>query len=468
MGQAGYQEQAAAVDSQLADDFSGVANDIVSQADQQAAAAKKKADDRKAFLARFNSDTERAITEYSNAEIDPARLWHGGNGKANAIGAAIGAFVSGIAGYLDPSKDYAGQYAAKIERAVQQDIELQKAQIAKKGAGIEARRGLYASYLQQFGQEDAAEAMAYEAYLRKAKAQVDAYAAKASSEKQKINAGALGAALENQIAAWGAKREAAGYSLYDAYKAEQAKQAAAAQAQALKPYKDEYDLNRKSIEARVGEVGGIARYLKPGTVLPNGLVVTNPYGMHVQMDANNNIIDYGNAVAKAKAEGGGNTVTTITGFNEKGEPIYGQGQSTVKDPKAFNEAQQAYASIKSDLALIKKLRKDHNGGQLWSGDDTTAAKQASARIQLALKSPAFFQLGVIAGPDRDYLLSQLPDDPLAVKAVGAVGGDPIGTQLAGLESYLDNKYANAEATYVKGGAQKNTGLPLTKPVPAGK
>lgn len=461
-GQGEYAKQSAEVDSQLAQDYNATAKQIATDADAQEQAALKKAADRKMFLARFNAETEKQINDYTKAEIKPDRLWSGANGTANAITAMIGSFVAGVAGYLDPSKDYVGKFAAQIDQKIQQDIDLQKAQIAKKGAGIEARRGLYGSYLQQFGQEDTADAMAHETYLRKIKAQVDAYASKATSEKAKIQAGALSAAIDDKIALWAAGRQASGEKMIDQYDLYQKQQAANAQAAAMAPYKDEYALNKKGIEASIAATGGFAKYLPPGTQLPNGTVVRNPFGMHVKVDANNNIIDYGTEFAKSKADGGG-PVTTVSGFNEKGEPIYGQGTLMGKDPKAFNEAQKAYTMIKKDFKIINDLRDKHGGGAIWNADDIAEANAAAARIQLQLKSPALFQLGVIAGPDKDYLTSQVPDHPLEVKAVGAIGADPIGKQLKSAETFLDDAYKNAEATYVKGGAAKNTGLPLTKP-----
>ena len=468
-GEGQFAEQDAAVDANTAADYSGVAQQVSADADARAAAAQKKAADRQAFLAKYNADTEKQINDYANAKIDPGRLWAGSQGTGNAIAATIGSFVAGIAGFMDPSKDYVGQFANRIEGKIQQDIDLQKAEIAKKGAGIEARRGLYGSYLQQFGQEDAAEAMAYETYLRKTKAQIDSYASKATSEKAKVQLGALSAALEDRQKMWAANRQAAGESMIDSYYAAQAKAQAQAAAAAYARDKADDDANLAILKAKGPELGGVGiMRLPPGAKLPNGTVVTNKLGMPVLVDANGNIVDTGTIGAKAKAEGGSAGVTTIAGFNEKGEPIYGQGQLVGKDPKAFNEAQQAYTSIKQDIKTIKDLRAKHNGGALWSPDDEAKANAAASRVQLALKSPAFFQLGVIAGPDKDYLLSQMPDKPLEMKAAGIVGSDPIGTQLSSVESYLDAKYKNAEATYVKGGAQKNTAIPLQAPDAKGK
>src|SRR6185295_9943767 len=107
--------------------------------------------------------------------------------------------------------------------------------------------------------------------------------------------------------------------------------------------------------------------------------------------------------------------------------------------------------------IIKDLRAKHGGGAIWSPDDQAAAEAAATRVQLALKSPAMANLGAISGADAGYLEKQMPTDPLAVKAVGVVGSDPIGTQLDSLETSVDNMYSNAQATYLKGGPAKQSG-----------
>ena len=426
-GQGEYAKQAAGHDAQYAGDMVGVSQGMLSQADKEAAAAEKKALDRKAFLAKYNTETEARINENANAEIKPDRRWAGAAGTGNAISAVIGSFVSGVAGYLGPSKDYVGQFAARIDRKIAEDIDLQKAQI-------------------------------------------DSYAAKTTNEKAKTQLGAMSAAIDDKIAMWAAGRQAAGESLIDGYYAQQAKAAAAAQQAAYARDKADDDANLAILKAKGPELGGVGIIRIPyGTKLPNGTIVNNKLGMPALVDANGNYVDTGTIAAKAKAEGGATApVTTVTGFNADGSPKYEQGTLLGKDPKDFNMAQKSYVSIKKDVATIKALREKHGGGALWSPEDEAKANQAAARIQLELKSPALFQLGVIAGPDKDYLLSQIPDKPLEAKVSGLWGSDVIGTQINGLESYLDDKYKNAEATYVKGGAAKNSALPLTKPAEPGK
>jgi hypothetical protein len=419
-----------------------------------------KAAKRKAFLDKWNADTTKMIDEYSKAEVDPEHFWakaSTGQKIMNVVGMALGGAGAILGGGSD------NPALRIIQQQIQQDIELQKASIAKKGAGIGARRSMFSDFLQQYGSEDAAEAATYEAGLRRVRANVEAQMAATSKDEVKLHGKAVLATIDDQMEKYKLGRAIGGEKAYDSFLRHQQELAAAQHAQAMKPYKDQYELSVSGVKSKQAEVGGVPMYLPPGTKLPNGMTVTNPYGMQVLGNANGQIIDYGTIAAKGQAEGAA-PVATIQGFNEKGEPMYGQAIPLGKDSvKPFNEAQQAYVAIKQDLATIKKLRAAHGGGAIWSPEDTAEAKQAAARIQITLKSPALFQLGVIAGPDKGYLESQIPDDPLEVKAVGLVGSDPIGKKIESAETWLDNKYKNAEATWTKGGAAKNTALPLQKP-----
>jgi len=468
-GEGQFAEQDAAVDANTAADYSGVAQQVSADADARAAAAQKKAADRQAFLAKYNADTEKQINDYANAKIDPGRLWAGSQGTGNAIAATIGSFVAGIAGFMDPSKDYVGQFANRIEGKIQQDIDLQKAEIAKKGAGIEARRGLYGSYLQQFGQEDAAEAMAYETYLRKTKAQIDSYASKATSEKAKVQLGALSAALEDRQKMWAANRQAAGESMIDSYYAAQAKAQAQAAAARMQPFKDEYEINKK-VAAKAVETGGWAKWVPQGTVLPNGEVVNNPYGMHMVKDANGNYVDTGTISAKAAAgEGGGGgpkPINTITGFNEKGQPLYGAAMKPVS-PKAgddYLERTEKLAQAREALMGMKALRKKNNGGAMYeTSEEQALAAKYKRKVFTGIKT-----LGENSDKDAAEIWKVVPD-PLALDMkAGATMQTPYNDALidAHLAS-IDEEIKRLNNTHFQAKPTTPT-LPLTAPDAKGK
>jgi hypothetical protein len=426
--------------------------------------AKVRAARRKYALDKFEAESSAALDDYVKSEIDPSRYWESkstGGKIASILGLALGAFGSALqakAGISAPN-----QAMDMLQNAMKQDIDIQKANIAKKGAGLEARKGLYTQMLQKFGSEDAAEAMTLEAGMRRAIADTEALAAKYDNKELRVRADALIEAAYNKIDMYKLGRADAGVKMKDAVDAAKARAAAAAQAAAMKPYKDEYESGLKITTAKGPDTGGLPKFLPYGTILPDGTRVTNPYGMHVLRDANNNIIDYGKGGADGTAGKGLTPVATISSFNEKGQPVYGQGVVPKEQAKDFNQAQKDYAAIKGDIKIIKDLREKHGGGAIWSPDDEAKANAAAARIQLMLKSESLFHLGVIAGPDKDYLASQLPDKPLEVKAAGALGYDPIGKGIESVESFLDERYKNAEATYVQGAAPKNSGIPLTKP-----
>lgn len=469
-GQGEYAKQAAGHDAQYATDMVGVSQGMLSQADAEAAAAEKKAADRKAFLAKYNTETEARINEYANAEIKPDRLWAGSAGTGNAISAVIGSFVSGIAGYLDPSKDYVGQFAARIDKKIAEDIDLQKAAIAKKGAGIEARRGLYGSYLQQFGQEDAADSMAHETYLRKTKAQIDSYAAKTTNEKAKTQLGAMSAAIDDKIAMWAAGRQAAGESLIDGYYAQQAKAAAAAQQAAYARDKADDDANLAILKAKGPELGGVGIIRIPyGTKLPNGTIVNNKLGMPALVDANGNYVDTGTIAAKAKAEGGGSgpkPINTTVGFNEKGQPLYGPAMKPVS-PKAgddYLERTEKLAQAREALIAMKALRAKNNGGSVIdSSKDKAEAEKYKRKVFSGIKT-----LGENSDKDAEAIMKVVPD-PLAVDMkAGVTGGVPYTDAL--IDSHLasiDEEIKRLNNSHFQG-APTSPSLPLTKPAEPGK
>jgi hypothetical protein len=372
----------------------------------------------------------------------------------------IGVALSGVgqmfkaAAGMDPGRNGAMDM---IEKTIAQDIELQKAQIAKKGAGIEARRGLYVNYLQQFGNEDAAEAMAYEGYLRKAKATVDAQMAKTTSKEVKIRGEALSEALENRIIQFANGRAIVGEKMYDAYQAKMAVNQAAAYADKKKRDELVFKSQLAVGEERAKKIGGSVNVLDGAVKLPNGNMM--PAGSVVVLDAAGNIDLSGTEAAAKSAQ-----VATITGFNAKGQPMYGSGTAfTPEDKKKFDEGAKTYASIKRDIQIIKDLRAKHGGGALFSAEDVAKANAAAKRIQLQMKSPAMYNLGQIAGADVAFLETGMPSKPLEVKAVGLVGSDPIGVTINETEKAIDDIYKSAESTHLKGGAEANTALPLTAP-----
>lgn len=457
--QKGFQDQQSANEAAAADEFAATAQGVAADADKRARALEASAAKRKQFLDRFNAETEAKIDDYVKSDVDPNRVFAKA-GEGSRFVSMIGIALSGVgqmfkaAAGMDPGRNGA---LDMIEKTIAQDVELQKAQIAKKGAGIDARKGLYTNYLQQFGNEDAAEAMAYEGYLRKAKATVDAQMAKTTSKEVKIRGEALSEALENRIIQFANGRAIVGEKMYDGYQA----RLAASQAAVANEKKKRDEMVFKSQlavgEERAKKIGGAVDVLKEPKQLPNGVVM--PAGSVVVYNGAGEI-DLSGTEAAAKTS----QVATIAGFNAKGQPLYGTGTAfSPEDKKKFDEGAKTYTSIKRDLQIIKDLRTKHGGGALFSAEDVARANAAAKRIQLQMKSPAMYNLGQIAGADTAFLEAGVPSKPLEVKAVGLVGSDPIGVTIDETEKAIDDIYKSAEATHLKGGGEANSALPLTAP-----
>jgi hypothetical protein len=431
---------------------------LAARREEQAALQQKR---RQNSLNRFEADSAMALDDYMKSEVNPNHYWESKN-TASKISSLVSVALGGIGQVFmaksgsDPGRNNA---LDMIQDAMRQDIDLQKASIAKKGAGLDARKGLYTQMLQRFGSEDAAEAMTLEAGMRRAQMDANAMAAKYDNKELKERLAAFNEEADFKIEQYKNGVAVGGEKMHDLYKQAEAKRAAAAAASMQAKHDKRDELVFKSqlavAEERAKKIGGSHGVLEGNLKLPNGNII--PAGSAVVLDKNGEIDLSGTDAAQK-----GSKVTTIAGFNAKGQPVYGEGVAkSPDDAKKFQAAQTSYTTIKQDLATIKAQRTAHGGGQLLSGDDTVAAKAAAKRVHIQLKNLA--QLGVLSESDLKLLEAQMPSDPLATKLVGVVGGDPIGTQISELEKSLDAQYSNAEATYLDNGAQTNTALPLTAP-----
>lgn len=446
-----------AVDAGLAGDYAGLSQATLADADKRAADADKRAADRKAFLARYNADTEKQIDAYSKADIKPDRLWAGESGTANAVAAVIGAFTSGIAGYLDPSKDYVGQFANRIEQKIQQDIEVQKANIARRGAGLEARKGLYGSYLQQFGQEDAAEAMAYETYLRKTKAQIDSYASKATNEKAKIQLNELSAQIEDRQMKWAAGRQAAGEGIIDAQLAAQAKaqQAAyaAASGEARKRNEMVFKAQLSVAEERAKKIEGTPMVLSTPLKLESGAVL--PAGSAVVLDKAGKINMEGTEAAQAAG-----VTVNIPVAQADGQVAY----STVPVNKAgHTEVAKQSAGAAKALGAIDRMEKAAAMPGPWVG-------KKYREYQAGLADYTTFygvanNMGAISKEEGERIAKTTV--PIPTWGAGYMT-DSEQEQLAAQKAAISNSVKATATSFGPGTVAGPAPLPLKAPAPAGK
>ena len=98
------------------------------------------------------NQVQAAIDDFSNTTIDPGRLYGNmstGTRIASGIALALGAFGAAASG---------GQNMAMqvIDKAIERDIDAQKANLDTKKSVITAKRGMYDDFMKMLGNEDAA------------------------------------------------------------------------------------------------------------------------------------------------------------------------------------------------------------------------------------------------------------------------------------------------------------------------
>jgi hypothetical protein len=399
----GFQQEMSAVDAEQADAFEGIAQGVASKYELEAQKAEKAAMRRKAFLTEYNNTTNQKIEEYANAKVDPARYWHdkgtGGTVLA-AIGIALGGWAQGMAAGAGKSIENGG--LQMIEQGIARDIENQKAEIARKGAGVEARKGLYTQYLQQFGDEQTADQMAMETYLRHAKAEIDVQAAKTASKQVKTNAAALKEAIDDKIIQFQNGRAATGERLYNDYLARQQAQAQAAAAGAAAEMKKRNEAIFKA-QIDVGtehakKIGGTVLPLQSPMQLPSGAVI--PAGSVVVLDAKGNIDMQGTEATQKVA------TVNLPVLQPGGGVAYAPTQ-VQKD--GYGKASEKAAGATNAIKAIEQMEAAAKMPGTWTGEKKKLYEQAISNYTTAYGVAN--GMGALSGPDLEIVKATIPDVP---------------------------------------------------------
>lgn len=401
--QMGYQNQLSEAEVEQAGAFEQIAAKAAADADARAAATEQSMAKRKAFLDTYNADTTRAIEEFGKAEVDPNKYWADkgtGGTLLAAIGVALGGWAQGMAAGAGQRIENGG--LEMIEKGIARDIELQKAAIAKKGAGIEMRKGLYGQYLQQFGNEDAAEAMAYETYLRKAKSEIDAQAAKTTNKEVKIRAEALGASLEDRIIQAANGKAIAGEKMYDQYQAKK-QQAAAAAANAMAAEmkarnKAIVDANLKALGARIEKSGGTIVPAAENIPLGNGAFI--PAGMPVAYNAKGQIDMEGTEAAQKIA-------TVNMPVLQPGGTVAFSATPVQKD--GYSKAAEKAAGATNAIKAIEQMEKAAAMPGPWVGEKKKLYEQAISNYSTAYGVAN--GMGALSGEDLKIVRETIPEVP---------------------------------------------------------
>jgi hypothetical protein len=376
-----------------------MANTAIALEKREVALAKSAAQ-RKSFLNDYNHATETAVEDYQKSEVDPNKFWAKQGAAGNFI-TMIGVALSGVAqsiragAGLDPGENGAMKM---VEQFIARDIDAQKANIAKKGAGIEARKGLYASYLQQFGSEDAAELTAYQAYLTKARAQVDAYAASTSVKEVKLRAQALGESIDNRISQIKNANDLTGQKMYADYQAKMAQQAAAVAAEGKARNKAIFDANLKAKTEQITKSGGMVVPAQSDITLANGTVI--PAGLPVAVNAKGEI-DMAGTESLSKIE----TVNVPVV-----QPGGGIAYTAVPVTKGTHgEAAKKAAGAASAINALEALEAAANMPGTWTGEKKKLYEQALSNY--ATSYGVAKGMGALSADDRKIIAATVPDVP---------------------------------------------------------
>lgn len=432
----GFQDQANAADAAQAEEFERIAADTAARIDLKQQEAEKAAARRKTFLSEFNNETNAQIEQFVNAKVDQNQFWNdkgtGGTVLA-AIGIALGGFAQGLAAGAGKSIENGG--LQMIEQGIARDIELQKAAIARRGAGIEARKGLYTQYLQQFGDEQVAENMAMEAYLRKAKAQIDATAAKTTSEQVKINAAAMREAIDDRIIQFKNGTAARGEHMWNDYQAQQAAKAQAANAAAASELKK----RNEAVFKMQGEVateiakksGGVPALLRSPITLPTGQQI--PAGSVVVMNKNGQIDMNGTEQVQKIAS------VNVPMLQPGGTVAY---QPTPITKEGYGKASEQIAGATNAISALDQMEAAAKMPGPWTGEKKKLYEQAVANYTTAYGVAN--GMGALSGADLDIVKATIPDVP--TYGVGYLSDAQL-AQLANQKKILAGKAASAAQVY---------------------
>jgi hypothetical protein len=175
-----------------------VSEEMKRQAAEQKAAsdalALKQAKD--ASMVREKYDQLNEIgKKYAGAKIDAGHIW-GDEGTGNRILAAIGMGLGAVGVAYGGGDNPA---IGIIERAIDRDIDVQKANIDKMGRNLEVQRGALADYQRILGDENAAKSAEYARQLDIARAKIEQIKQSNLPAEIKTNAEVLGKSLEQKV-----------------------------------------------------------------------------------------------------------------------------------------------------------------------------------------------------------------------------------------------------------------------------
>jgi len=150
---------------------------------------------RKKEMDADRKNIESALSDVASSKIDPNHLMQ--KDTANAILAAIGSAMGAYASTISGAPNFAQQI---IDKAIDRDIDAQKAAMSNKQQKVENLRGTYRDNLARFGDERQAELVTRSQIMEAAKLKIETLGAKYGGPEANAKALGLSASLQQNQA----------------------------------------------------------------------------------------------------------------------------------------------------------------------------------------------------------------------------------------------------------------------------
>jgi hypothetical protein len=342
-------------------------------------------------LATLQKRTEDAINAHANAKVDQNRLWRDmGTGKQ--IGAIIAAALGGLGATL-AGKPGENPALDMLMKKIDQDVQLQMADIDKMGQEVQMRRGQVSDYMQSMGSSEAAYSAAMSGYLKRTARDLELIEARSKNPEVQARAQQLRADVLLKAAEYGGKSAESEYrrDFGERQFSEQQRQARRQEGLAGARLAEDRRQFNETMGARLLDMQMEAEKLRQAG---------DAKGAEKKMQE----------VEQAREQGV---------FNDSGEPLRQKdGQvfmaGKTDAPKLREEAAKRY-QFTTDLSRMIELRRqyDYENPAIKSAA-RKEMESLGAKLKGVGKSSAFLDLGVPSGPDMELLLEFI-GDPTGVR-----------------------------------------------------
>jgi hypothetical protein len=301
-----------------------------------------------------------ATNEYKSARVDPERFFNK-KGTGAKILAALAAGLGAYAAAMTGTRNFALEV---IDQAISDDIEAQKAEIAQKGTVITERRNLLNDLINQGMTDAEAESAARVIMLNKIQLDLDQKVALTKNEAVKQK----GKILKTQL-------------------------------------QTEADLAIERLKLDAAPTKVTIKTEKMVKAPKTSAAILQETADKAEATA------LGKEKAKRKITAQGPSDKEI---RELSVPGY---MNLAPDPARAKKAQEQVAETKVLLKALDRLVeiREEYGAEIYNRKIIAEGKRLSAQVAVIIKSPEFFNLGVLSGPDLEIIERIVPADATAIE-----------------------------------------------------